>query len=138
MTQDSRLYGFINSTFAFFHVSFWMGYMALTVRRGRNMWGHSIDPYPYNSTPPQHDRCSRCCCSRFCHNRLRPFSVKLVPRVPGILTTPQWLRVSYLLRQEVYIPLVQTQAPTPSNTPPSPHWLYDLQDILDELMHFLP
>ena len=24
---------------------------------------------------------------------------------------------------------------TPSNTPPSPHWLYDLLDIHDKLMH---
>ena len=28
--------------------------------------------------------------------------------------------------------------PTPSNTPRSPHWLYDLQHTLDKLMHFLP
>ena len=36
------------------------------------------------------------------------------------------------------LPLVQTQAPTPVQTPPVPHRLYDLQDILDKLMHFLP
>ena len=36
------------------------------------------------------------------------------------------------------LPLVQTQATTPLKTPPSPHRLYDLQDTLDELMHFLP
>ena len=28
--------------------------------------------------------------------------------------------------------------PTPSNTPPSPQWLYDLQHTLDNMMHFLP
>ena len=33
--------------------------------------------------------------------------------------------------------LVQTQAPTPLKTPPSPHRYYDLQDTLDKLMHFL-
>ena len=33
---------------------------------------------------------------------------------------------------------VQTQAPTPLKSPPSPHRLYDLQDTLDKLMHFLP
>ena len=27
---------------------------------------------------------------------------------------------------------------TPSNTPPFPHWLYDLQDIHDILMHSVP
>ena len=32
-------------------------------------------------------------------------------------------------------PLDQTQAPT---TPPYPHRLFDLQDSLDKLMHFLP
>ena len=26
----------------------------------------------------------------------------------------------------------------PSNTPPSPHWLYDLQHTLDKLVHLLP
>ena len=36
------------------------------------------------------------------------------------------------------LPLVQTQAPTPLQTPPSPHRVYDLQDSLDKLMHFLP
>ena len=35
------------------------------------------------------------------------------------------------------LPLVQTQALTPLKTPPSPHRLYDLQDTLDKLMHFL-
>ena len=34
--------------------------------------------------------------------------------------------------------LVQTQALTPLEIPPSPHRLYDLQDTLNELMHFLP
>ena len=28
--------------------------------------------------------------------------------------------------------------PRGAYTPPSPHWLYDLQDTLDKLMHFLP
>ena len=36
------------------------------------------------------------------------------------------------------LPLLQTQAPTPLKTPPFPHRLYDLQDTLDKLMHFLP
>ena len=36
------------------------------------------------------------------------------------------------------LPLVQTQAPTPLKTLPSPHRLFDLQDTLDELMHFFP
>ena len=36
------------------------------------------------------------------------------------------------------LPLAQTQAPTPLKTPPSPDRLYDLQDTLDNLMHFLP
>ena len=36
------------------------------------------------------------------------------------------------------LPLVQTPASKPLKSPPSPHQLYDLQEILDELMHFLP
>ena len=36
------------------------------------------------------------------------------------------------------LPLDQTQAPTSLKTPPSPHELFDLQDSLDILMHFLP
>ena len=32
-------------------------------------------------------------------------------------------------------PLPHLPTPTPSNTPPSTHWLYDLQDIHDELVH---
>ena len=32
----------------------------------------------------------------------------------------------------------QNQAPTSWKTPPSPHRLFDLQDSLDKLMHFLP
>ena len=36
------------------------------------------------------------------------------------------------------LPLVQTPAPTPLKTPPSPHRLFDSQDTLDKLMHFLP
>ena len=35
------------------------------------------------------------------------------------------------------LPLVQPHAPTPVKTLPSPHRLYDLQDTLDKLMHFL-
>ena len=34
--------------------------------------------------------------------------------------------------------LDQNQAPTPFKTPPSPHRIFDLQDSLDKLMHFLP
>ena len=32
----------------------------------------------------------------------------------------------------------QNQAPTSLKTPPSPHRIFDLQDSLDKLMHFLP
>ena len=34
--------------------------------------------------------------------------------------------------------LVQTQAPTSMKSPPFPHGLYDSQDTLDKLMHFVP
>ena len=37
-----------------------------------------------------------------------------------------------------YVLLFKPNAPTPFNTPPSPHRLYDLQDTLDKLVHFLP
>ena len=36
------------------------------------------------------------------------------------------------------LPLDQTQAPTSLITPLSPHRLFDLQESLDKLMHFLP
>ena len=35
----------------------------------------------------------------------------------------------------IYKTLLPPPPPTPSNTPPSPHCLYDLQDIQDELVH---
>ena len=35
-------------------------------------------------------------------------------------------------------PLDQTQAPKSLKPPPSPHRLFDLQDSLDQLIHFLP
>ena len=35
-------------------------------------------------------------------------------------------------------PFDQNQAPTSLKTPPSPHRIFDLQDSLDDLMHFLP
>ena len=34
--------------------------------------------------------------------------------------------------------IVQTHAPTPFQAPPSPHRLFDLQDSLDKLIHFVP
>ena len=36
------------------------------------------------------------------------------------------------------LPFDQNQAPTSLKTPPYPHRLFDLQDSLDKLMHFLP
>ena len=36
------------------------------------------------------------------------------------------------------LPFDQNQPPTSFKTPPSPHWLFDLQDSLDKLMHFVP
>ena len=35
-------------------------------------------------------------------------------------------------------PFDQNQAPKFLKTPPSPHRMFDLQDSLDKLMHFLP
>ena len=36
------------------------------------------------------------------------------------------------------LPLVQTPVPTPLKSPPSSHWLYDLQDALDKLINIFP
>ena len=36
------------------------------------------------------------------------------------------------------LPFDSNQAPTSFKTPPSPHRLFDLQDTLNKLMHFLP
>ena len=71
------------------------------------------------------------------HNKLMySFHIRQICPLKGSIVSTH--RFSCPARPPAPLPLVQTQAPTPLKTPPSPHWLYDLQDTLDKLMHFLP